>query len=128
MKLASLGMGAFLALAVAACASAPPSSPSTPIPSASEAAMAPTATPMEEASTATPVPDESQAADLPRPTITINPRLHATNPKNVANRQLQKVKDFYTDEYGAVRVDRVAGTVAVVVTMVIIRRSWKKRH
>jgi len=84
MKFPSLAMGAILALAVAACAGAPPPSPSTPVPLASQpAAMAPTGTPMMEASTATPGSDGSQTADEPRPTITINPRLHATNPQNV---------------------------------------------
>lgn len=52
----------------------------------------------------------------------------AAKPKNIANRQVQKVKEFYTDEYGAVRVERVAGTVAVVVTVLVIRRTWKRRH
>ncbi len=84
MKFPSLAMGAFLALVVAACAGAPPPSPSTPVPLASQpAAMAPTGTPMMEASTATPGSDGNQTAAEPRPTITINPRLHATNPQNV---------------------------------------------
>jgi hypothetical protein len=72
--------------------------------------------------------EADMAATRARLSETLDELKVATNPKNVANRQLQKVKDFYTDEYGAVRVDRVAGTVAVVVTVVIIRRSWKKRH
>lgn len=50
----------------------------------------------------------------------------AASPKNIVNRQVVKVKAFYTDEYGAVRVDRVAGTVAVVVSIVVVRRTWRR--
>jgi ElaB/YqjD/DUF883 family membrane-anchored ribosome-binding protein len=50
----------------------------------------------------------------------------ATNPKNIADRQMRKVKDFYVDEYGAVRVDHVAVTVGVVVGMIVVRRVWKR--
>jgi ElaB/YqjD/DUF883 family membrane-anchored ribosome-binding protein len=50
----------------------------------------------------------------------------ATNPKNIADRQVRKVKEFYVDEYGAVRVDHVAMTVGVVVGMIVVRRVWKR--
>ncbi len=83
MKHASLALGSFLALAVAACSSAPPPRPSSPIPSATEAAMAPTGTPMVDASATMPVSDDGQTVEEPRPTITVNPHLHATNPQNV---------------------------------------------
>ncbi len=38
---------------------------------------------MVDASTSTPVADQGQPTQGPRPTITVNPRLHATNPQNV---------------------------------------------
>ncbi len=50
----------------------------------------------------------------------------AASPKNIASRQVTKVKAFYTDEYGAVRVDRVAGTVGVVVAIIVVRRTWRR--
>lgn len=50
----------------------------------------------------------------------------AANPRNVANRQMQKVKEFYVDDYGAVRVDHVAITVGVVVGLIVVRRTWRR--
>jgi hypothetical protein len=50
----------------------------------------------------------------------------AASPKNIVNRQVDKVKTFYIDEYGAVRVDRVAGTVGVVVAVIVVRRTWRR--
>ena len=50
----------------------------------------------------------------------------ATNPKNIADRQMRKVKDFYVDDYGAVRVDHVAVTVGVVVGLIVVRKVWKR--
>ncbi len=50
----------------------------------------------------------------------------AANPKNIADRQARKVKAFYVDEYGAVRVDHVAMTVGVVVSVIVARRVWKR--
>ena len=37
-----------------------------------------------------------------------------------------KFKAFCTDRYGAVRVDRVAGTVGVVVAIIVVRRTWSR--
>jgi hypothetical protein len=50
----------------------------------------------------------------------------AASPKNIANRQVQKVKDFYVDDYGAVRIDHVAITVGVVVGLIVVRRTWRR--
>ena len=50
----------------------------------------------------------------------------ATKPKNIAARQVQKVKDFYVDDQGAVRIDHVAATVGVVVSVVVVRKVWKR--
>jgi hypothetical protein len=50
----------------------------------------------------------------------------ATQPKNIMNRQTQKVKDFYVDEYGAVRIDHVAITVGVVVGVIVLRKTWRR--
>lgn len=50
----------------------------------------------------------------------------AAAPRNILNRQVRKVKEFYTDEYGAVRVDRVAVTAGVVVGLIVVRRKWRR--
>ncbi len=62
-----------------------------------------------------------------RLSATLDELKFAAQPKNIANRQIQKVKSFYTDEYGAVRVDRVAMTVGVVVGLLVVRRVWRSR-
>lgn len=48
------------------------------------------------------------------------------SPKNIADRQVRKVKAFYVDEYGAVRVDHVAITVGAVVGLIVVRKVWKR--
>lgn len=50
----------------------------------------------------------------------------ALKPGNIAKRQARKVRDFYIDDEGEVRVDRVAGTAAVLVSLVAVRRAWKR--
>lgn len=50
----------------------------------------------------------------------------AAEPKTIMNRQIQKVKGFYVDEYGAVRLDHVAGTVGVVVGLIVARKVWRR--
>ncbi len=57
---------------------------------------------------------------------TLNDLKVATQPKNIINRQVEKVKDFYVDEYGAVRIDHVAVTVGVVVGLIVVRRTWRR--
>ncbi|MBK6762671.1 MAG: DUF3618 domain-containing protein [Micrococcales bacterium] len=50
----------------------------------------------------------------------------AAQPKTILNRQAEKVKGFYVDEYGAVRIDHVAITVGVVVGVIVLRRTWRR--
>lgn len=57
---------------------------------------------------------------------TINQLQTELKPGNLARRQVAKVKAFYVDEYGAVRPERVAGTVGVVVVGVVVIRVIKK--
>lgn len=57
---------------------------------------------------------------------TLNELKVATQPKNILNRQAEKVKGFYVDEYGAVRIDHVAITVGVVVGVIVLRRTWRR--
>ena len=57
---------------------------------------------------------------------TLDELKYATAPKNIINRQVSRVKSFYVDDYGAVRVDHVAATVGVVVTVVVVRKVWKR--
>ena len=57
---------------------------------------------------------------------TLDELKYATAPKNIVNRQVHKVKAFYVDDYGAVRIDHVAATVGVVVTVVVVRKVWKR--
>ncbi len=83
MRYPSLALGSVLTLVIAACASAPPTTPSSPAPLASQAAVVPSGTPVAEAATSAPIADQGQSTEAPRPTITINPRLHATNPQHV---------------------------------------------
>lgn len=57
---------------------------------------------------------------------TLDELKYATAPKNVIHRQAQKVKSFYVDDYGAVRIDHVAATVGVVVSVIVVRKVWKR--
>ena len=57
---------------------------------------------------------------------TLNELKVATQPKNILHRQTQKVKDFYVDEYGGVRIDHVAITVGVVVGVIVLRKTWRR--
>jgi hypothetical protein len=50
----------------------------------------------------------------------------ATQPKNIVNRQVQKVKDYYTDDYGGLRVDRVVVTAGVVVGTIVVIKTWRR--
>lgn len=70
--------------------------------------------------------ESDMAATRARLADTLDELKVATNPKNIADRQVRKVKDFYVDEYGAVRVDHVAVTVGVVVGLIVVRRVWKR--
>lgn len=48
------------------------------------------------------------------------------DPKRIISVQVMKVRGFYIDEYGGVRPERVAGTVGVVVGVIVIRRVGKR--
>ncbi len=50
------------------------------------------------------------------------------NPKNVVERQVAKVKSFYVDEHGGVRVERVAGSVALVVGVAVVAGLLRRRR
>lgn len=50
----------------------------------------------------------------------------ATNPKNLARQQVEKVRNYYVDEYGAVKPDRVVKTVVIVVGTVVAVRVTKR--
>lgn len=48
-----------------------------------------------------------------------------TQPKALAQRGLNSVKGFFTDEYGGIRPDRVAIVAGTVITLVVFRR-WRR--
>lgn len=48
-----------------------------------------------------------------------------TTPTALAQRGVDRVKGFFTDEYGGIRPDRVAIAAGVVVTFVVYRR-WRR--
>jgi hypothetical protein len=48
-----------------------------------------------------------------------------TSPEYVAKTQLERVKNFYLDEFGGVRVDRAAKTAGVVFGLAILRKLFK---
>ena len=50
----------------------------------------------------------------------------ATDPVNVAKSGVRWVASFYVDEYGGVRPERIAVTVGVVVSVVVVRRVAKR--
>ena len=48
-----------------------------------------------------------------------------TQPERIAADLTSKVKDFYLDEFGGIRIDRAAKTVGVVLALSIIRKLFK---
>jgi uncharacterized protein (DUF3084 family) len=48
-----------------------------------------------------------------------------TTPQALAEKGVAKVKDWFTDEYGGIRPDRVAIAAGAVVTLVVFRR-WRR--
>lgn len=46
-------------------------------------------------------------------------------PEAVMNRQVQRLKDFYLDEFGGVRMDRAAKTAGVFAGLVVLRKLFK---
>jgi hypothetical protein len=61
-----------------------------------------------------------------RLTETISQLQEALAPKNIMHRQMEKVKSFYFDEYGAVRPEKVAVTVGAVVAGVVVIKVTKR--
>ena len=48
------------------------------------------------------------------------------NPKRLVAVQITKVRSFYVDEYGGLKPERVAVTVGVVVSVVVVRGVLKR--
>ena len=77
-----------------------------------------------------PSPQELQAeiaAARANLTSTLEQLREETRPAALAQRGVNAVKDFFTDEYGGIRPDRVAMAAGVVVTLVVFR-SWRRRR
>ena len=51
-----------------------------------------------------------------------------TTPQALARRGVDKVKGFFTDEYGGVRPERVAIVAGAVVTLVVLRGMRRRRQ
>lgn len=107
--------------------------PTTPaIPAADADAVTGTKAGATEAVTPTPLPQrtpdqlvgeiESARADLERSLAELKA---ATAPKALVERSKNGVVGFFTDEYGGVRVDRVAIVAGSVVGLVLFRR-WRR--
>ena len=47
-------------------------------------------------------------------------------PRNILNRQVAKVRNYYIDEYGAVRPERVVKTVGTVVAVIVVIKVTRK--
>lgn len=58
-------------------------------------------------------------------TSTIEQLRAETTPQALAQRGVNAVKGFFTDEYGGIRPDRVAIVAGTVVTLVVLRR-WRR--
>jgi hypothetical protein len=48
-----------------------------------------------------------------------------TQPERIAADLTTKVKDFYLDEFGGIRIDRAAKTVGALVAFSILRKLFK---
>ncbi|MFN8183128.1 MAG: DUF3618 domain-containing protein [Candidatus Nanopelagicales bacterium] len=70
--------------------------------------------------------ESDMEATRARLAVTLEELKVAAQPKTILNRQAEKVKSFYVDEYGAVRIDHVAITVGVVVGLIVVRRTWRR--
>lgn len=46
-------------------------------------------------------------------------------PEKVVNRQIARVREFYLDEFGGVRMDRAAKTAGIFAGLVILRKLFK---
>ncbi len=70
--------------------------------------------------------EAEMAATRERLATTVGQLQEALQPKNLLRLQVEKVKGYYVDEYGAVRPERVAGTVGVVVVSVVVIKVVKR--
>lgn len=70
--------------------------------------------------------EAEMAATRERLAATVGQLQEALQPKNLLRLQVEKVKGYYVDEYGAVRPERVAGTVGVVVVSVVVIKVVKR--
>ena len=50
----------------------------------------------------------------------------AMQPRNIARKQVDRVRDYYVDQYGAVRPERVVKTAAIAIGTVIAVRVTKR--
>jgi hypothetical protein len=48
-----------------------------------------------------------------------------TQPERLAADQLARVKDFYLDEFGGIRVDRAAKTAGIFFGLLLVRKLFK---
>lgn len=102
---------------------------------AQRAAGVPVVPPVVASPTAAPVSTQPRTmADIQsemdatraRLTNTLNDLQEAVQPKNIVKRQTEKIRDYYVDEFGAVRPERVVKTAAIVVGTVIAVRITKR--
>jgi hypothetical protein len=55
----------------------------------------------------------------------LNEIVDRSQPEKVAAKQVQKIKNFFLDEHGGVRMDRAGKTLAAVVGFAIVRKLFK---
>jgi hypothetical protein len=55
----------------------------------------------------------------------IDELVERTQPERLAADQLGRVKDFYLDEFGGIRVDRAAKTAGVFFALLVVRKLFK---
>jgi hypothetical protein len=70
--------------------------------------------------------EQEMEATRERLSHTIDQLVHRTNPKTIASRQVQAVKDYFVDPQGAPRTDhilRVVGGVAGAVVAIVVLRK-----
>jgi hypothetical protein len=111
-----------------------PAQPPTPTATTSAAKGKAVQKKSEAGAPATPAPPPRNAAQIQADMEATRQRLSQTigqlqeelAPKNLARKQLEKVRSFYVDEYGAVRPDRVAMTAGAVVGGIVVIRTVKR--
>ena len=48
-----------------------------------------------------------------------------SQPNRIVDSQVQRVKTFYLDENGGIRIDRAGKTIAVILVLALIRKLFK---